>query len=126
MKIDHVALWVKNLEKMKTFYVDWFGGKASEKYNNPDKNFSSYFISFSSGSRLELMHHPDIVDQPDREMIGLTHFSVSVGSKDLVDQMTHKIAGNGYVIASAPRKTGDGYYEGVIIEPEGNRIEITI
>jgi lactoylglutathione lyase len=128
MKIDHIALWTSDLEQMKTFYVDYFGGKAGPRYQNPAKNFSSYFVSFADGCRLELMHKPEIQALQQAcggEYKGLTHFAISTGSKEAVDYLTNKLATDGYTIAGQPRTTGDGYYESVVLDPEGNRIEIT-
>ncbi|WP_224996436.1 VOC family protein [Cesiribacter sp. SM1] len=128
MKIDHVALWTSDLEQMKSFYESYFEGKASSRYHNPAKNFSSYFISFTDGCRLELMHKPEIPalqHAPGSEYRGLIHFAISVGSKEAVDNLTSRLAASGYTIAGQPRTTGDGYYESVVLDPEGNRIEIT-
>lgn len=128
MKIEHIAIWVNNLEEMKSFYVKYFQGTAGLKYYNAQKNFSSYFISFQDGCRLELMHRPDIkkknaYDLSERE--GLIHFAMSVGSKKHVDNLTERLRTDQYKIIGDPRTTGDGYYESVILDPENNRIEIT-
>ncbi|OAV69691.1 lactoylglutathione lyase [Bacteroidales bacterium Barb6XT] len=127
MKIDHIALWVADLEAVKDFYVTRLGGKAGGLYHNPANRFTSCFISFGEGCRLELMHRPDITSKPDNEKqhIGLTHFSVSVGSKEAVRRLTEQLRTDGYTVASDPRTTGDGYYESVILDPEGNSVEIT-
>jgi lactoylglutathione lyase len=127
MKIEHIALWVADLEVMSHFYITYFGGKANARYHNPTKQFTSYFISFEEGCRLELMHRPDIMGKPDnsKQYLGLTHFAVSVGSKDAVQQLTERLNVAGYTVISDPRTTGDGYYESVILDPEGNKIEIT-
>ncbi|MCW5517880.1 VOC family protein [Muriicola sp. Z0-33] len=127
MKIEHIAIWTMDLEKMKAFYLKFFELKSNEKYFNPDKKFSSYFLSFKSGARIELMHKPDLskfMEQPDA-ILGLSHFAISVGSKEKVDALTKEIGENGYEVIGEPRTTGDGYYESVITDPEGNRIEIT-
>lgn len=128
MKIDHVALWVSDLEIMKSFYERYFNGKANKKYHNPTKQFYSYFLSFENGCRLELMHCPGIVDEPKRyeqQAIGLIHLAVSVGDKSAVDQLTDLLQRDGYAVVGQPRKTGDGYYESVVLDPEGNVLEIT-
>ncbi len=128
MKIEHLALWTRNLEKMKAFYLEFFELTSNEKYHNPKKNFSSYFLSFENGARIELMHRPDIaeiIDRPELKL-GLTHFAISVGSKEKVDQLTELIRSSGYKVVGEPRTTGDGYYESVIADPEGNLIELTI
>jgi lactoylglutathione lyase len=129
MKIEHIAIWTRDLEAQKDFYVQFFGGTAGEKYVNPKKNYSSYFISFDSGARLELMKIPTIPpNQNDIEAqyIGLIHFAMSVGSKEKVDALTEKLKNEGYKVLGEPRWTGDGYYESVVLDAENNRIEITI
>lgn len=129
MKIEHLAIWVQDLEKMKSFYECFFDARAGEKYHNPHKNFHSYFLSFTEGSRLELMHRPVIpANQNDvlKEALGLIHFAMSVGTKEKVDALTATLDREGYQVIGAPRTTGDGYYESVVLDPEGNRIEITI
>ncbi|MDF1698571.1 MAG: VOC family protein [Saprospiraceae bacterium] len=128
MKIEHIAIWTLDLEKMKRFYLNFFDLKSNEKYYNPQKEFSSYFLSFESGARLELMHRPDIsefIAQNDLKL-GLTHFAISVGSKEKVDLITELVQKSGFDIIGEPRTTGDGYYESVISDPEGNLIELTI
>ena len=127
MKIEHLAIWVSDLEAAKTFYTTYFGAKGGQKYHNPNKNFTSYFLSFDGSSRLELMHRPDIekILTKGHEALGLTHFAISVGSKGKVDDLTEQLRTDGYVIVGEPRTTGDGYYESVVLDPEGNRIEIT-
>ena len=128
MHIEHIAIWTKDLEKMKSFYLEFFECNANKKYFNPRKEFSSYFLSFPSGARIELMHRPDIARMLElkEETIGLAHFALSTGSKTSVDQMTERFRIRGYEIIGEPRTTGDGYYESVIADPEGNLIEITI
>ena len=114
---------------MKVFYEKYFDGQSGEKYHNPKKNFNSYFIEFSEGCRLELMNRPEIpqnLNDTILEYIGIIHFAISVGSKEKVDILTEQLRQDGYEIVGEPRTTGDGYYESVILDPEKNRIEITI
>lgn len=128
MRIDHVAIWVGDLDRMKHFYEKYFGGTSGERYFNPKKRFTSYFINFTSGCRLEIMHRPDIHSSQKEgmtEYIGLTHLAISIGSRDKVDALTQTLRTDGYTVAGEPRTTGDGYYESVILDPENNRIEIT-
>lgn len=129
MKIEHIAIWAKDIERLKDFYSHYFHAIAGEKYFNPKKNFQSYFLSFDTGCRLEIMQMPGIVDPTKHveasQYFGITHLAISVGSRELVDHLTIKLRNDGYEVASEPRKTGDGYYESVILDPEGNRIEIT-
>lgn len=129
MKIAHFALWTNQLEEMKLFYVNYFHAASNEKYYNDKKKFSSYFLSFDDGVRLELMQMPGIPDNKNNAMlqnIGLIHFAISTGSKENVDSLTEQIRAAGYAIIGEPRWTGDGYYESVVLDPENNRIEITI
>ena len=128
VKIEHIAIWVNDLEKVRSFYETYFMAVSGEKYYNPTKKFSSYFLSFEEGSRLELMHKPEINSRFESEMMntGLVHFAISVGSKVSVDTLTNRLRTDGYAIAGEPRTTGDGYYESVVEDPEGNQIEITI
>lgn len=128
MRIEHLAIWVQDLEKMKTFYSNFFNMKSGEIYVNEKKGFSSYFLSFESGARLELMHRSDIVESEISRslLMGLNHLAISVGSKEKVDELTNFFSQNGIQIVGEPRTTGDGYYESVIADPEGNLVEITI
>ncbi len=127
MKIEHLAIWVRDLEAMKGFYLQFFDLVSNEKYHNPAKQFSSYFLSFASGARIELMHRPDIADlpKPSSEVSGYAHFAISLGSKEQVDRLTEAIRSQGHRIVGEPRTTGDGYYESVVADPEGNFIELT-
>lgn len=126
-KIEHISLWASDIEKMKDFYVSFFGGKIGDKYVNPKKKFESYFIEFSSGTRLEIMHKDGLVSgDRDNQVSGYAHIAFSAGSKEKVDKFTGVMKEAGFEIADGPRTTGDGYYESVILDPEGNRIEITI
>ncbi len=127
MKIEHLAIWVEDLEEMKKFYLKFFELKSNDKYVNNIKQFSSYFLSFASGARIELMRKPDLHKSPHaaKEKLGFAHFAISVGSKEKVDSLTNLIRENGYTVVGEPRVTGDGYYESVISDPEGNLIEIT-
>ena len=127
MKIEHIAIWVKDLEKMRNFYTRYFGMNCNEKYINEKKKFSSYFLSFESGTRIEIMHNASIYDQQSdsAKMCGLAHFAISVGDKANVDQLTEDLLKDGIRIIGPPRVTGDGYYESVVQDPEGNLIEIT-
>lgn len=126
MRIEHIAIWVRDLEGMKEFYQKYFGCTSNEKYHNLVKGFESYFLTFESGARLEMMRRIDVVDKNTHEIIGWAHIAISLGSKDLVDDLTSKLVLDGYKLVNGPRTTGDGYYESVIEDPEGNLIELTI
>lgn len=127
MKIEHIAIWVKDLEKMRDFYTRYFGMKCNEKYINEMKKFSSYFLSFESGTRIEIMHKAGISDQQIdcAEMYGLAHFAISVGDRRKVEKLTEDFRNNGIKVIGGPRVTGDGYYESIVQDPEGNLVEIT-
>lgn len=127
MKIEHLALWTDKLEELKNFYTTYFGAIAGERYHNPIKKFTSYFLSFGNGARLEIMHRPE-VEKEYRSGFrkGLIHFAVSTGSEAEVDRLTQRLRNDGYTIAGEPRRTGDGYYESVVVDPDGNLIEITV
>lgn len=128
MKIEHVAVWVRDLEKMKDFYLKYFNVRCGAKYVNPTKKFASYFIHFQDPPGLELMHRTDISELPDDlvEYSGWAHIAISLGSRETVLEWTEKFRKDGFTIAGEPRTTGDGYFESVILDPEGNRIELTI
>lgn len=129
MKIEHLALWTYDIERLKKFYVEYFNAEAGQKYVNPKKEFQSYFLRFGDGPRLEIMQMPGIdppANSTSKQSIGLIHFAVSVGSKPTVDEFTERLRNDGYNVIGEPRWTGDGYYESVILDPDGNRIEITI
>ncbi len=128
MKIEHLAIWVRDLEKMKAFYEKYFQATSNEKYFNPKKNFNSYFLSFEGECRLEIMQMPNIPENKNdvhQQNMGFIHFAIYVGSKEKVDTLTEQLRKDGYEIVGEPRTTGDGYYESVILDPENNRIEIT-
>ncbi|AAU22862.1 MULTISPECIES: VOC family protein [Bacillus] len=125
MKIEHIAIWTNNLEEMKDFYTRFFHGKTNEKYVNPKKHFESYFIQFESGTRLELMRRPDLA-KGEENASGYAHMAFSLGSRQEVDEMTSRFEKEGYQVAGKPRVTGDGYYERVILDPDGNIVELTV
>ena len=127
MKIEHIAIWVQDLEGMRAFYEQYFGTATGEKYINPNKGFSSYFLQFpSGGARLELMKRHDIDSTAAQQQLGWAHIAISLGSKQKVDELTANLAADGYTIKGQPRTTGDGYYESVILDPEGNKVELTV
>lgn len=124
MKLHHIAIWTFRLEELKEFYVRFFGGKSNEKYVNPKKGFESYFISFGEGTDLELMSRTDVQNTPIEEnRVGLTHFAFTFPSQEEVLRFTEQMRSEGYTIAGEPRTSGDGYFESVVLDPDGNRIE---
>ena len=128
MKIEHIAVWVDDIEQMRAFYLAYFNLRCGEKYTNPAKRYTSYFLTFYGGeARIELMHKPDIADNNVSERgfrKGLAHISISLGGKEAVNTLTERLRKDGYAIVSEPRTTGDGYYESTFLDPEGNYIEL--
>lgn len=126
MKIEHIAIWAKDVDKVCEFYRKYFGGVVHPIYYNPIKQFTSRFVTFDDGARLEVMHRPDIEPSSSLEHLGYAHLSFSVSSKEEVDRLTQQMSGEGIQVMGQPRTTGDGYYESVVLDPEGNRVEITV
>lgn len=125
--IEHAALWTPDLERLRAFYERYFDASAGEKYVNPDKDFSSYFLEFDSGARLELMHTPTLnTNRETHPAVGYAHLALSVGSEHAVDTLTERLRDDGYPVCSDPRWTGDGYYESIVQDPDENRVEITV
>ena len=129
INLEHIAIWTRQLEVLKDFYVKYFDGVPNEKYTNTQKQFESYFISFDSGARLELMRMPDIPENSNDTIqdqhLGIIHLAFGVESPDQVDRKAQELKEDGYVILSGPRKTGDGYYEFETLDPDNNRLEVT-
>ncbi|SDB64206.1 VOC family protein [Butyrivibrio sp. INlla16] len=126
MKIEHVAMYVNDLEAARDFFVKYLGGKSNDGYHNVNTDFRSYFISFDDGARLELMKKPGLADaEKHLTRTGYIHIAFSVGSRQRVDELTKLLKDDGFEVVSGPRTTGDGYYESCIIGIEGNQIEIT-
>ena len=127
MKIEHVAMYVNNLEQAKDFFVGYLDGKANEGYHNQTTDFRSYFISFGDGARLEIMNKPGMQDaEKALARTGFIHVAFSLGSKEKVDELTTRLKEDGYEVVSGPRTTGDGYYECCVVGIEGNQIELTV
>lgn len=126
MKIEHIAMYVQDLEKTRDFFVKYFAAKSNAMYHNPNTDFKSYFLSFDDGARLEIMQKPGVEAQTENQMrTGFIHMAISVGSKEQVDKLTETLKQDGYMVTSGPRTTGDGYYESCVVAVEGNLIEIT-
>ena len=127
MKIEHIAMYVQDLEKTRDFFVKYFAAKSNAMYHNPNTDFKSYFLSFDDGARLEIMQKPGVEAQTENQMrTGFIHMAISVGSKEQVDKLTETLKQDGYMVTSGPRTTGDGYYESCVLAVEGNQIEITV
>ncbi len=130
IKLDHIAIWADDIEKIKEYYIRFFDAESNNKYINPNTGFSSYFLSFGDGSRIEVMHRADIPDNAndviERQYKGYIHISFVVDTKADVDAKAKQLADAGYPILRGPRVTGDGYYEFETIDPENNRLEVMI
>ena len=125
MNLEHVALYVDDLEAMKAFYVRHFGATATNKYHNPRTGLQTYFLSFDEGARLEIMQRPEMSPRASGEHpLGYTHISFKIGSAEKVDQLTKELQESGCPLLNSPRMTGDGYYESLLSDPEGNLIEL--
>lgn len=127
-RIEHIALWVDDLDALSTFYTRTFGAEVGPRYVNASKGFESCFLTFESGARIEFMKTTRLLPtrhQPGAERMGLTHVAISLGSEQAVDELTARLRSDGIAVLDGPRRTGDGYYESVVLDPEGNRIEIT-
>jgi lactoylglutathione lyase len=129
MRIEHVAIWTRDLEGLRAFYETYFEARAGAKYANPATGFESYFLAFASGGRLELMRLPSLAGRPGPgagPMAGYAHLAISLGSTEEVDALASRLRADGLRVVDGPRFTGDGYYECVVLDPDGNRLELTV
>ena len=124
MQLAHIALWTQRLEELRDFYVRYFGGVSNDRYVNPAKGFESYFIRFGDGCQLELMRRTGIREQTAGPRLGLCHFAFGLGSREEVLALTERLRADGHLIAGEPRTSGDGYFESVAADPDGNLIEL--
>lgn len=125
MYIEHIAMYVNELEKVKDFFVKYFNASSNSGYHNKKTNFRSYFLSFDDGTRLEIMNKPQINIEKPLNSMGYNHIAFRVGSKEAVNALTDRLKKDGFPVMSGPRSTGDGYYESCIVGIEDNLIEIT-
>ncbi len=128
IRIEHLALWTTDIDRCTTFYAKYFGAQAGPRYRNVAKGFESVFLTFAGGARLEVMSTSTlnpVQSAPGAQRMGLTHFAIALGSDAAVDALTERLRGDGYPILDVPRRTGDGYYESVTLDPDGNRVEVT-
>ena len=127
IKIDHIALYTKHLEGSRAFYETYFGAKSGAMYYNRNTGLKTYFLSFADDTRLEIMERPDVKKRLDKDLSeGFIHLAFSVGSREAVDRLTQRLIADGYTCVGQARVTGDGYYESIVTDPDGNRIEITV
>ena len=127
VRIEHIAMYVNDLEAAKEFFIKYFGAVSNDGYHNVKTDFRSYFFSFDDGVRLEIMKKPSMEDsEKTLQRTGYIHLAFSVGSREKVDELTAELKADGYEVVSGPRITGDGYYESCVIAVEGNQIEITV
>lgn len=127
MTIDHIALWTYNLEGMRHFYMHYFNAASGHAYYNHSREFRSYFLSFSSGAKLEIMEMPNVPQNKNnllKQYTGLIHFAINSGSRKKVDELTEKLRNDGFRVIGEPRITGDNLYEAIILDPDGNRVEL--
>lgn len=129
MNIEHIAVWTEDIERLTGYYVKYFDAHAGSRYHNPAKGYESCFLSFSGGARIEVMRTTTlspVVLPPGAQRMGMTHLAISVGSEQAVDALTRRIQSDGFQVVDGPRHTGDGYYESIVLDPDGNRIEIAV
>ncbi len=127
MNIRHIAMYVSDLERSRVFYETYFSGVSGEKYHNPKTGLQTYFLTFDNAAKLEIMSHPEWRNNAkELRAIGFHHLAFGVGSREMVDALTERLEQDGYSVVGRPRVTGDGYYESVVLDPDGNQIEITI
>ena len=124
IRIEHVGVWVRDIDAVAAFYARHFGATVGERYENPRKGFASRFLAFADGARLELMTRTDITERAARELLGLAHVAITLADEAAVDAIAARLRATGVLVLDGPRRTGDGYYECVALDPEGNRVEI--
>ena len=128
-RIEHIAVWTNDIDRLASFYAEYFGATVGAKYANPSKGFESRFLTFQDGARLELMKTSTlrpVAHEPGVQRMGITHLALSLGSESRVDELTATLGAAGFTVADGPRRTGDGYYESVVLDPDGNRLELTV
>jgi lactoylglutathione lyase len=128
-RIEHIAIWTEDLDRLAAFYAGYFGARIGSVYANPAKGFESRFLSLDGGARIELMKSTQLLPVTaarGAQRMGLTHLAISVGSELHVDRLTQRLRQDGFEVLDGPRLTGDGYYESVVLDPDGNRVEVTV
>ena len=129
VRIEHIALWTDDIDRLAGFYAGYFGAGVGPLYTNPARGYESRFLTFDGGARLELMKTSmfrPVGLQPGAQRMGLTHLAISLGEERRVDELTGVLRQAGFAVVDGPRRTGDGYYESVVLDPDGNRVELTV
>lgn len=124
-RLEHVALWVRDVDGVAAFYARYFDARVGDRYENPRKGFQSRFLAFGSGARLEVMARSDVGARGTGEALGFAHVAIAIGNEAAVDVLAARFKADGVPVLDGPRRTGDGYYECVVLDPEGNRVEVT-
>jgi lactoylglutathione lyase len=124
-RLEHVALWVRDVDRVAAFYARYFDAHVGERYENPRKGFQSRFLAFASGARLEVMARTDVSTRGTGESLGFAHVAIAIGDEPAVDALAARFRTDGVPVLDGPRRTGDGYYACVVLDPEGNRVEVT-
>jgi lactoylglutathione lyase len=124
-RLEHVALWVRDIDRVAAFYAGYFDARIGERFENPRKGFQSRFITFGGGARLEVMARHDVGTRATGEALGFAHVAIAIGDEAAVDALAARLRADGVTVLDGPRRTGDGYYECVVLDPEGNRVEVT-
>ena len=124
-RLEHVALWVRDVEREAAFYAQYFDARIGDRYQNPRKGFQSRFLAFASGARLEVMARTDVDTRGTGDALGFAHVAIAIGDEAAVDALAARFSADGVTVLDGPRRTGDGYYECVVLDPEGNRVEVT-
>ena len=123
-RLEHVALWVRDVDRVTAFYAYYFDARVGELYENPRKGFHSRFLAFDSGARLEVMARSDVATRGAAESLGFAHVAIAIGDEAAVNALAARLRADGIAVLDGPRRTGDGYYECVVLDPEGNRVEV--
>jgi len=124
-RIEHIGVWVRDIDTVAAFYARYFGARIGDRYENPRKGFQSRFLAFASGARLEVMARTDVGTRGTGEALGFAHVAIAIGDEAAVDALAARFEADGVSVLDGPRRTGDGYYECVVLDPEGNRVEVT-
>ena len=127
MKLEHIAIVVSDIQRAKDFFTKYFACTQGADYYNPRTGLHSCFVSFDGEARIELMKWDGVDFTPSKLNDKVYfHFSISLGSKEQVDNLTSRLQSDGFTVKSGPRTTGDGYYESAISIFDGIELELTV